>query len=1324
MNSFNSLAKLPPPEMREFLKENSSDPSFIAEVVEQKEKFVPLLLKAKSIPDNILKELCKNGDRAFLLDLFIEYNYIPSLSFIEDYASEGLFADPSILKAIQAFPSLPISAHFLMKMINNELLETATYLIKLKKEFQKPDVLLLVMKSGSSDPDLISLFVTYPDLVSLVAKAVKDKSSRSKLLYSNELINAIIMSCSEDDLIINQLIEHIDQELFTVKSISKILRIRSTSRRFGVGYRSSIKWTPELENEDIETYRLCEVDDVPEGSKFRTAWIMREPYETTDDELIALINNGFRHGEQENYIKAARRLFQKPLSLIKKAELNDFFWGQLRPKDLIRSLFNEDAKIKYFYEIAPDRFKLAIKKNFSIIEKLFPTEPTSGNRKKSYFFEIFTAIKDENIAAFRENLNKGYSLEQFLKDTHQSSKSESCSETSVSKKIYLKLDKEEFLSFIDDSNFQRFPSDNYGSSPTPTLTYTLTPKEAVSVIEKTNEVFAYHNCSNKLAFLKIKEVSVEGIQRIFLKFKSEITEDSQLFSAYLSRCSVLDTEFSSEAVKGLAKKLTRPEIKKVVSKIEKYSFSEFIKIKCADGEYFLNESEILQKLNDRYAIENTANIDAIMKRNPELGKKIITAYLGGNKALSELMGCSVKITRTEKVKFQKLYNNLEKTPEVTINEIFEKGGNLQDFQNNLEDWKHPLLKYAAGRAVIINEIGLNQLAETVSELSQLKISVNTLILLGRYDSKTSLTKILSVCRDDRVVVNNLLIPDSFNYSIADLKKIISTFPNAIVSVAPEMSSAHLVELVSNSINFEGSSEKIKGIVETAGVHIRQFSNLNHLKFLEKQGMIFNEKLIKVILNWHFKDPEIITWLSSRVGGLEDYYIIEANSHYFSEDETNELISLKKAIEKSGLQEVTSEKIKFIKFTEQLLEAGKSFEPIDISSYSLKEKTDLITFIEQKIDSNYLKLDLISSNLAALEELRPYSFMIAVHSLDEDELAKQFNIASGIMSNKKIVKAFREFLSMDGGRFFQKVSAIKRVFAMLNPKIDLAFSDFINYTNQSALEESDSFKALNFATLAAIESNAMGIQNQSLILKNKDKTSISRFLRSASQKDESYLADVISMCKQVVNGISALYDRMEELKKEAEDNAETIGELQESIDNVRSRLIEVSGMDDIEHMHDRLVPLLSFIKTDPLQPLGQHKFSKLEESKEVSKHLGLKLYFPKTRGDLQLLGDTHGWCINYNRDYADNVILEGNILVGLCKLEDDVNIENVIALAYYLHEDDGSYSLEQLKWSERLKKERNVDATANFDHSSIKRVIVNHLIELQREKEREEAKKDD
>jgi len=94
-----------------------------------------------------------------------------------------------------------------------------------------------------------------------------------------------------------------------------------------------------------------------------------------------------------------------------------------------------------------------------------------------------------------------------------------------------------------------------------------------------------------------------------------------------------------------------------------------------------------------------------------------------------------------------------------------------------------------------------------------------------------------------------------------------------------------------------------------------------------------------------------------------------------------------------------------------------------------------------------------------------------------------------------------------------------------------------------------------------------------------------------------------------------------------------------------------------------------------------------------------LYFPRNRAELVLLGTEHAWCVKNTDSYGDDVINKGNVLIGVC--EGESSIDNVVALCNLNKQFDGTFTLEQIRWSQKKKNGRsNVCAKKDIDYKQI------------------------
>lgn len=900
------------------------------------------------------------------------------------------------------------------------------------------------------------------------------------------------------------------------------------------------------------------------------------------------------------------------------------------------------------------------------------------------------------MAFFQEALSHGYTVEDFATDSHQDSKQRSCELTDISSEMIPLFSKQELLALMKTPlSFRGIFSDEVN------LPYKLTPEEAYFTKKKFSIEFGYRNCESKLSFLNYEELDAEDLSCIYRNFMEEINQDPKLLKAYLNRSkSSGELELNDDMVKSLCSILTFDEIKQL-GKVESHYRTECLSFKTIDGKFYLTDEEVLQMLGERTTIESLTFLENLYLRDPELTAKVIEAYLEGNKGLSALAGEKVNIKRQQIELYTQFKEQIKQNPEEVIEQIFSEGGNYSEFKSRLLNFKKHLENYARNRTVVIDSADLEDMDEFLIANTKLHIKeLNILnknsyrvlgsdfeapqnivkidkVIIGPKGLEDDLEKIIQFLKDHNVADNNVSISEDNPICVLRLAMANNPWVQVEDAVAPFLNSLDYIE----TLDFDS------------------------LVFLENHGLIFNDELVYKILDSFISSEEIIKWLSSRVGGLHNYVVAKS-----AVDENEEYI---KYLQNYGLNVIEDNKLALLNIENQLHQQGRDFSAVNIASFSLVDKHYLVKFISNEVDIRYNDLDLLSSNLDTLEVLLPYESMKQVYSLNEQDIVKQLNIPANLVSNKKVIKSIKDYMTIEGAGFIYKVDCLNQVVEAINPQVELILSDFVNYDNHQEVESSEGFSAISLEVLMKVLEFKQKIKEQKILLVNQKKPSILKFLRTCSEHGDNYVRDIMNMINSILNGLDGLQERVKALQEE-QASEEIIMELKTSISSIENRLKEVSLMDDATHMHDRLNPLQSFIKSDPLQPLGQDKFKKLEKSCE--KELGYQLYFPRTRGDLQFLGDKNGWCVNNSSHYGDNVINQGNVLVGICEKGTESNKENVIALAHFLNKGNNQFQLEQLKWSSRKKNgSRNVDATSSFNHSQIISLIKNHLISYKKER---------
>ena len=1325
-NTIQTLQNQSSNEVRDFLKTNLNNPSVMDDLVAQKEIALPLLLKNKAFFEEVIKAMITSTqDLEFFMDCCLEAHFIPPYSYVEEVVNSSPKGEQIYQDLLKAFPSIPVSVQLMMSLINLGKNQAALQTILLKPELQKPEILILMLKSQMNDDALIDLAlnnqVVANKIMDDLAEAVNKSYSTPVIPYPDRMINQVLVKGNVGGLNPGSVLKHLSA-ILEEAALVKILNLfkkhkteeEAKNRYYSYrNYKESLDWSPAFETIDGHLLRDFNISQAPVGSKFRESFITNSPDNGSDEELIEIAEKGSANAKLMPKILA--EILTRSLTLIKQVSIDKFENG-LPPGELADSARAKDedyAKRIYLYESLSSKYRPALFK--SMPKDKIPQ--VDNSRKKTYFFEAFQSLKKPSLAEFHEALSHGYDLNNFVKDTHQSSKKAGCENLSLSHDFLVSLTKEELLQLastpikMQGSCRYQYDDEDKGKN----YPYKFSVAEAMIMKEKIGERDVFNNVDNKVAFLTSSELPEDEFKSVSESFQAEIFADSELLKAFLSRSAKTGegSDFSSEIVEKLALHLTAAEIRKVAD-IPSYSFSDYLNIKGKDGEYVVSYELIKQKVNDKYAIEDTSFIQALSLRDPEYTKQLVAAYLKGNKGLSEFFGTAINIRRGKLDFFKKLDLELNSDPEEMVEKLFAKGGNLSDFRSNLLDYKATLKQYGKDREVLVDQVDLEKIPSEYGDLTNVQIKVAR-ANFGYSWYGGNLDKDFSIPK--HVSVQLITIGQNINSERVEpwtFKRLVDlNLPMVLEEGVSPLTRLSMATRGFPGLNLAQEAQSVMNNLETVNEWTVETCQL-----LEEQGLMITEPLVAKILENHSNKLLMMQWLSGRIGSLSKYMVQESEvTSYDSSDD--ERLSNEEKINKMqslGLQVVPDEEFEILQIKNNLKNSGGTFAPVDVSKFSLTQKSELIKFIETEVDPRYKQLNLISSNIDTLEILTDYESMKVCYSLDEADLIRLLNIPSN-MQSKKFLKAFKDLVSIGGGGFTYKVDTLKRITPIINPSVTLDLTDFVNTENVNAVAESETLESISLQVMLQVEQHADAIKANQIFLKGQKKASIFRFLRTCSQHGDNYIRDILEMINAVVNGLEGLENRVRTLKAEGySEEDQQIITLNESINGLTSYLTEVAKMDEAKHMHDRLAKMASFITSDPIQPLGTDKYGKFEKSKEVEESLGYQLYFPKTRGDLQYLGDNNGWCVNRASSYGDNVIKKGNILLGICEKGKPSSRDNVVALAHFTKSGADNYSLEQLKWSSKKQGGRsNVDATGAFKHGEIISEIKTYLKEYNAKK---------
>ena len=1303
-------------EFRNAIKEVDSQ-ELIESVENSPEEWASMLCSHKIFPDYLYEVYKTEPKKSSLIDIMIEEEYLPSNSFLEDLKADVSY-DSLLNKILKKFKSIPLEQRELVKLINEGFVESSATYVKENEKFQNSNIYWMLIKNNISNKELIDTIFESDYNLDICEYMVKDIKTIGLDAFNDYLIAKLIEVTDEAPL--SELYSHFTDIMNREISILAIERlvINAPRRRYGYYRRNqdytnktqSLDYHVKLEACPVEWFHNIVLTSVPSSSKFRKDFVKENPmareiaFEEVESLFESVLSGDDRVTSNTKRALCKRFLNNSTLDQFKKIE-SKVFCEILAPAELSDELRGEVGieKALIIFEKADSKYRKRLRDH--VIPKDRVPQKFNKN-KKSYYNEVFDSIG--NVESFRDyTTNYGYTLDKFVEDTFQSSKANKASSKYVSIEFLLKLNKEELLTLIE-SNLRMNWYENENKLP-----YSLNESETLTLFNKFNRISFLNDCvkEDRVSALNSMELSEGHFSTIISDYKN-ILEDEAFNRAFVKKIREnKDINFSDEILDFVLPFLDKEEIVNRMLQDDRWGVTKYMMLKDKEGNFIVDDDYILSLCNDKYILEMTSFIEAMINRSEELATKVVKAYLGGNKALSELTGKSVSIRRSEKDRFKK-YADLLKTGKANIiKDFLEKNASLEEYRDTFVDLDLTLESLPEGTEVPVERIGVRAIETHAENNPHLIFNVKIL------DKSTGNRWYGSVEEFDlfsNIKVNSLDITDMFeqetlinsimdNYHISK-ENIIAETEHLEVGECFSLKDSFLYDL----LNLDLVVQKAISEEETSRIRSNMSSNIEFSDWILSKGLPMSEEIVRYLVKDHLADLSYLKWIENQVGQIKGYTISEKEirSFYFDDEESRE--ELKDFLISRGFTIMKSDDYNYAKLKEKIKAQGVHFDTINISSYSMDKKRDMIEFLEQEVDERLQNLDLKSFNLATLDKINNYAIMKTMVSLDNDDIIKILNIPKNIQNNNKIINGIANFLSINSGNILYKIYLLKETFEIIEAKDTLNLGDFLDYSNPKEIKEAEGFSIINEEALLFFEKEREMIQREGMFLKRKNRKQILRFLRSV--QDTTMLRDSLDMISSIVNARDSRLDELNTMNQEELDYIE----LKESIDTLNNRLKEVVAMDDVTHMHDRLVPLMSFIREDPLQPVGQHKYQPLEE--EMESHMGYPVYFPKKRGDIQYLGDTYGWCVTGSCHYTRGVMEKGNILLGICEKGTEPVKENVIALAHLQLQKDGSLSLEQLRWS-KLKKNgsRNVSAVSSFNYSKIIERIEDYKVQLEHEK---------
>jgi hypothetical protein len=1286
MDYLNKIKSLDQTEVKSFLKEQLKNDDFVAAVLDNKETLIPILLKNKLMSDEILELFTKKTeDLSYIVSNLIEYNFIPSINFFEKLGSNAL-NDEALFNLIKSFPTVSLSLQFLLKSLNLNFKLSSAELVKKNKEFQRSDIFHLLLSLHVDDESLFTIMLNDEKFTKEVWGDVSYASCQEDRPYSRCFFDFLIANLKDLSSQKISALSSLDISSSTLKRVILEATLTEDSYFYNKKTKTTIAWSPELESIDDEFWKEVHfskflIEDVPEGSKFRLQWIRNSPSESSLIELLMLAQTYPSESVMETVLR-------QDLNFIKKVDMNNVekFISPALFANIIASADLE--KRTYCFEIVSSKYKPALR-------KIIPNDmvKNEASNRKSFFVEVLQSIDEANLENFRFFTAKSYPLEKFSEDSHQSSKQRSCELVTAEEVFLIQLTKEEFLTLAKSHvNF------NLGYGALNPLSYELTLSEAGIVGDKLFDDKLFAICSEKAKLLLDSLLDNESVPGIFEENKDFILGDKLALKNYFIRVKKADYKFSVLEIVALAKIMDGEELIKLANPVKQIELADedsydLIGLVSKNGVFYLKESEVLLFLKNKEFFSKDQFLNRIIDRNPELGKKILDAYFKGNKYLSELAGFPVKAVRlTErKQKFENLRNILGQDESAAVERAFSNGGNIDIFKNSLLDWIKSLRKFAKGRVIVIDEEKARELS-TFGELSDLNFEIRSL----KVDASVKHQK----KRYENISILHLESEDYVNDDIQNFAKLYNV---EIVRRPDEIVVESLDEKIERAM-IDESSVNIQALLDEAEREL-DYATVSFLilTFLLDHGLILTNSNIEIILN-NTTDEKMVQLIVARIGSLAGFIFHKELDHA-----TASYGLLVTKLGTLGMLILTPKEFEKKKIYDKLKTEGADFSPMRFpASWSFQEKVELLKFIENEIDPNYNKLNLISSSLAQLNVLYPYSSMKSLFSLNDEDVVSLLCIQPQLAKNKKLMKLIRDFLAVDGGfALAYKVEKLKKLYDHFNPTVELETQDFLNLANMAEIELTQEFNTLSLNALDSLYTTLMG-HSFFLLLKGAHKSDISRFIRSVNQAKDSLVKDTFEMITRCFDGIKDLGEQIF-IAKSVDPEDEAIGQLQGKKDILSAKVKEFAAINDIVDIHDRLVPLLQILETNNKESIRQDRFKELQNSTKMVKKLGHRLYFPKSRGELSELGSKHGWCVGSSQSYGNNVKDKRDVLVGLCDKDKEPSIDSVLALAYYVREGE-DFSLSELKWSIRVTGKKNKDAISDFNHEIIRTSLVEHLKE--------------
>jgi hypothetical protein len=1239
---------------KEFLNENKNE---IIILLKDDVSIFEKLLKGKIVYNEFYDAVSESSDKiSKIIDILISEDYIPGDFFLWKIIEKK--DDTSLVKLLDKFSSLQISNERYLNLVNLGLTQSAIKLLERDTNFQKVQYATALFSLGYEGDIFDEIILGNQNEMESFMNLIRHSK---KKINKEELISRILPLVDDKTIPREKFLNN--EYTLTEEFYLEHLHVLKERNRYSRSIKkNSIKWNPILEKigKDNLDYDFI-ISECPSNSVFRIDYIKSNPKEGTNDELFEILEEELPHSmtSSRSSIEFYKEAISRGISFARLINI-DIILEKVSPAKFRDMLNGRDEEIIiYFYKKLPSKYKPQLEK---LLSKDAISKLKKKTKKKSYFPEIMKAFEEGDSTDFELAKSNGYTFSKFIEDSRQTSKQRGVESLRINSKTFSFLTKEEILLLVD-SEF-RFGWDIK-------LRKDFTYKECLVLRKKIDFDTVFFSCHEQLELLKYLED--RDISQAFYDNDTRkiILESTSLLKQYVSEITSKkrDCSLCEDSIRELIPFLNKSEIIKLIDNPTNY-----VLLKDKNQEYVFSIQNILDSITS-YSIESLDFLRDLKIRDEETLKLLVNAYLSGNKRITVFLGRDIKIRRNKQSKkeFEALAMELSQDNKVILDHIYASGGYLDALEASFIDYKVILKKYDLSE-IKVKELDINNL-DNDRWCKEFNYTIDSLNISNSWKTIDFEENPINV------KINRIFIKD-LNDDDNNLMKFLvnSNSKDIPIKISSDIGPNDAILLLRNGVEVADPEDLLEIISKDA---ISNSVNLDNLEFLLENKLIeLTVNNIHKIISSYYIDVERLSWVGET---LKDLSMLEIKEEKIWDNNYEDILVLQ---EKYKFKIIKSKKEKELTLVDEIINDLNNYEliKIDVSKLLNDEKMDVITHIEENIDDRYRELNLKNINLSNIKYLYSYDKMLETEiGIDTEAFIKSLNPSN---KNKKSLLGLKNFINIGGGLVIPRVNNIKKVINRLSD-IEFVAEDFFIFDNSNDVQETSLLKEINTNNFYDLSDN---------IWKKKKKNEVIKLITSCKDLYASEIRDAYGMVEVLGEKFKELLDKIKEnpLEYTADDDL--------NIKRLFNDYQKIKNSNNLKYMHDKAELLLEKLKSNPFEKLNQDYLFKLSESNEYD----YPLYFPETRGDLMDMGSDHDWCVGSYEIYGDEVIVKGNILVGICEKNTSASKENIIALANFEKLEDG-YELEQLKWSSKKKDGRsNVDATEDFDHIKLINLIQKYL----------------